>query len=257
MSGPLVAAMSAGAPGLFGKLPGQGDFLSRRLPTDFLQVWDSWLQTSLSKSRAALGDGWLDAYLTSPIWRFVLAPGIAGQSAWAGLMMPSVDRVGRYFPLTVACPLPAGLNPFLTLSSATDWYDTAQSLMLDALEGLLSLDELDARLSALAPAQIPVSEPPDPGLPVACETLGWRLGLPNPLRVPQVMPGLLHLALTEVLFAYSLWWSEGSERVAPSLLVCQGLPADPAFTTLYTGDWSAGRWWNLEDPSEPQRSDGL
>jgi type VI secretion system protein ImpM len=149
-----------------------------------------------------------------------------------------------------------GVNPFLALSSATDWFDAAQSLMLDALEGVLSLDEMDARLSELAPAQIPLSKPSDSDLPVVCETLGWRLGLPDPLCVPQVMPGLLHRALTEVLFAYSLWWSEGSERVAPSLLVCQGLPPDPAFTTLYTGDWSAGRWWNLEDRSEQHRSEG-
>ena len=250
MSGPLIATMSAGASGLFGKLPGQGDFLSRRLPTEFLQVWDPWLQASLSESRAALGDGWLDAYLTSPIWRFVLTPGIAGQAAWAGLLMPSVDRVGRYFPLSVACPLPESVNPFLALSSATDWFDNAQSLMLDALEGMLSLDEMDARLSALPPTQIPLSKLSHSAMPVVCETLGWRLGLPNPLRVSDVMPGLLHRALTEVFFAYSLWWSEGSDRVEPSLLVCQGLPPEPAFTTLYTGDWSAGQWWNLEDPSE-------
>ena len=111
MSGPTLTDVSTADPGFFGKLPGQGDFVTRRLPSEFLRVWDPWLQTSLTESREALGDGWLDAYLTSPIWQFVLTGGIAGQTPWAGLLMPSVDRVGRYFPLTVARALPESTNP--------------------------------------------------------------------------------------------------------------------------------------------------
>ena len=30
-----------------------------------------------------------------PIWRFVLLPGLIGSNGWAGVLMPSVDRVGR------------------------------------------------------------------------------------------------------------------------------------------------------------------
>jgi diacylglycerol kinase family enzyme len=52
-----------------------------------------------------IGDAWLDAYLTMPIWRFVLLPGLVGQSGWAGVLMPSVDRVGRHFPLALAVEL--------------------------------------------------------------------------------------------------------------------------------------------------------
>ncbi len=49
---------------------------------------------------------WLDLYLTSPAWRFVCAGGACGPRPAIGLMVPSVDRVGRYFPLTlVAHPL--------------------------------------------------------------------------------------------------------------------------------------------------------
>ena len=60
----------------------------------------------LAASHAALGDRWLDVYLTSPAWRFVFGPGACGPSPVIGLMAPSVDRVGRYFPLTLVAELP-------------------------------------------------------------------------------------------------------------------------------------------------------
>ena len=52
----------------------------------------------MAASRAALGDRWLDVYLTSPAWRFASAAGACGPAPVIGLMVPSVDRVGRYFP---------------------------------------------------------------------------------------------------------------------------------------------------------------
>ncbi len=251
MPGPTLTNTLGGTPGFFGKLPAQGDFLSRRLPADFLRVWDPWLQTSLASSRERLGEAWLDAYLTSPIWRFILTPGIAGQSPWAGLLMPSVDRVGRYFPFTVACALPVGANPFRVLS-ASDWFDGVQTLMLAALEGSLTLDELDARLVDLDP---PAAASPSAGASTAtvCEARGWRFDLSSPLQLPELLPGLLHHALTEILFAYGVWWSEGSERVSPSLLVGQGLPAEAAFTSLCTGEWEKGNWWDLGQAGVPTR----
>src|SRR5512139_3843786 len=93
-------------PGWYGKIPNLGDFASRRLPSRFIVAWDDWLQRALASSRAQLGGQWLDLYLTSPVWRFLLMPGVCGSAAWAGVLMPSVDRVGRYFPLTIALELP-------------------------------------------------------------------------------------------------------------------------------------------------------
>ena len=248
MSGPTLTDASTADPGFFGKLPGQGDFVTRRLPSEFLRVWDPWLQRSLTQSREALGDGWLDAYLTSPIWQFVLTAGIAGQTHWAGLLMPSVDRVGRYFPLTVARPLPENTNPFQMLTATADWFAQTQTVMLAALEGDLTLDEMDARLLGLGPVAAPINDLSAAGSDTACEVRGWRLSLQSPSRAPEVLPGLLHHALGEVFFAYSLWWSEGSDRLPPSLLVGQGLPSDGAFNALYTGDWSGGQWCDLGSP---------
>src|SRR5699024_2225277 len=105
-----------------------------------------WLQSCLAESRRDLGEGWLDAWLCAPIWRFWLGSRIAGVPA-LGAMMPSVDGVGRYFPL---CVLGAhdGLPP-PDEDEHAGWLDAAEGLMLAALaeggtyEGLLAgLDAL-------------------------------------------------------------------------------------------------------------------
>ena len=105
--------------GFYGKLPGKGDFLTRNLPRQFVDVWDDWLQSGMNAAKQVLGDEWLQVYLTSALWRFVLPPGICGESAWAGVMMPSMDRVGRYFPMTVAVELTLPVSPVMVAVSCS------------------------------------------------------------------------------------------------------------------------------------------
>jgi type VI secretion system protein ImpM len=228
------------ATGFYGKLPGLGDFVSRRLPAQFVQSWDLWLRESLAASQAQLAPEWLDHYLTSPLWRFVLSPRIAGQLGWAGVLMPSVDRVGRYFPLALACPLEPSANPFQVLCRA-DWFERAEAVALMGLEDAIDLEEFDARVLALGAA-----EPQTPS-PMVCpsDSKGrdaWQIPVPSPDRLTDACPVLLARALEEIFFAYSLWWTAGSERVAPSLLACQGLPDPDGFAALLAGDL-AGRGW--------------
>ena len=66
----------------------------------FVDDWDVWLRECLMSSNEALGERWLDVYLTSPACRFVCAAGTCGPQPVIGLMVPSVD--GRtLFPLTL------------------------------------------------------------------------------------------------------------------------------------------------------------
>ncbi|MFE0752569.1 type VI secretion system-associated protein TagF [Inquilinus sp. NPDC058860] len=127
----LLTAAGA-APGIFGKLPWLGDFVVQRLPRGFVEPWDAWLQDGLAASRVALGDAWLDRYRTAPVWRFALPAHVAGPPV-AGLFLPSVDRVGRYFPLTLALPLESGPPPDLPASAAS-WFDALEAVALAALE---------------------------------------------------------------------------------------------------------------------------
>jgi type VI secretion system protein ImpM len=140
---------SPGVAGCFGKLRGNGDFVTRRLPMDFVEPWDAMLQSGLIAVRATLGPAWLHAYLTAPLWRFALGGGVLGESGWAGVLMPSVDSVGRYFPLTIAAPVEAGAWP-ISLLCAQGWFGRAESLALATLADDARLVDFDAGLVALS-----------------------------------------------------------------------------------------------------------
>jgi len=137
--------------GFYGKVPSEGDFVSRRLPWEFTSTWDAWLQLGLQASRAALGERWLEAYLSAPVWRFQVAPGVCGPRGWRGFFFASVDRVGRYFPLTVAAPDESGRAPALaTLASDDERWRACEDAALAALDPRVALDALDRAVEALA-----------------------------------------------------------------------------------------------------------
>lgn len=141
----------APAPGWYGKLPTLGDFASRRLPAEFIEPWDLWLGHGLAAQRETLGNDWLDAYLHSPVWRFVLMPGVLpglpADTAMAGVLMPSVDRVGRYFPLTLVAPLPSAPRDAGEVEALLAALHRLEDVALDALQDDWSVDELEQVLT--------------------------------------------------------------------------------------------------------------
>jgi type VI secretion system protein ImpM len=157
--------------GFYGKLPARGDFVRRGLPRGFTDRWDDWLQMVLAGSHALLGDAWLPAYLEAPIWRFALPPGQCGEFGVLGLMLPSVDKAGRYFPLTFAALVPARLQ-VRDSAEANDWLDRCEAAGRAALEQDAAPEQLDDMLAA-------------PGFfvpgPTAGEAVWWSDGSP---RVP-------------------------------------------------------------------------
>jgi type VI secretion system protein ImpM len=236
---------TATSPGVFGKLPSRGDFISRRLPATFLEPWDQWLQGGVACSKEQLAGQWLDIYMTSPIWRFALSAGVAGQECWAGVMIPSVDRVGRYFPLTLASALPPRANPFEVMTEAADWFTKAETLLLTCLGEDFDFDAFEQGLAESAQLLARCCRDPVPGqvhpAPPSPHN-AWHLPLPQPPDMQAIMPDLLSQAVSTVFFAYSLWWTSGSDRVEPSFLVCQGLPPTEGFSALMDGNWARWGW---------------
>lgn len=141
MPGAPVAGAASPA-GLFGKLPDHRDFVRRALPEGFVGPWDGWLSAALAASRARLGEEWLAAFLEAPVWRFALAPGVCGRRGAAGVLAPSVDAVGRHFPLTVAALTDAPPDP-----AASPWHDALETIVVDAVTGAWSADALAAALA--------------------------------------------------------------------------------------------------------------
>jgi type VI secretion system protein ImpM len=159
--------------GFYGKLPSEGDFLSRRLPWEFTSAWDDWLQQGLQASRASLGPRWLALYLSAPVWRFQLAAGICGPQAWRGLFFSSVDRVGRYFPLTLAvADAPGGAPAVATLTGAAESWLACEDRALAALDPKLALDEFDRDVQSLTLPPAAAGEASAPAAALCLYTAG-------------------------------------------------------------------------------------
>nr|WP_218511492.1 type VI secretion system-associated protein TagF [Variovorax sp. dw_308] len=162
--GPVTDVADVAVPGWFGKLPGIGDFAHRRWPDAFRARWDDWLQQGLMKLRERHEDDWVERYLEGPLWFFLLGQDIASERAWIGVLMPSVDSVGRYFPFTIAAELDAlaGLSEDEASARMRKWWTLAAQAALEGLEKDLDAAGFDAALTRLFAAEAPVSESMQP-----------------------------------------------------------------------------------------------
>jgi type VI secretion system protein ImpM len=196
----------ADAPGWFGKLPNVGDFVSRRLPDAFVRAWDRWLEQGLAQARAELGAAWLAGYLVAPIRRFWLAPGVLDRSGWAGLMMPSVDHVGRHFPLTIAQPM----ETLAAALGARDWYRALDQLARQVLDVEFTIADLEQGLADVTNAAAADD---------AAQQLAHRLLSPFPAGKA------------------SVWWCEDADRAdEESRFLCFGtMPSAAALASMMAG----------------------
>lgn len=217
----------AGPPGWHGKLPSLGDFASRRLDAAFVEAWDGWLAAGLLALREADPAGWLDAYLASPSWRFLLLPGALagepGHQGWAGVLMPSVDRVGRYFPFTIAQPLGGGPATTAQMAALWHWLGRLDELAGDALEQDWSVDRLEEELAHMAPPALNGERAAPPSPPDAAD--GFET---VPLAAGEGAAGIIGReaqALWAAQAAGRAYWFAHTEVVGQRLLVSRGLPA--------------------------------
>lgn len=231
--------INANAVGLFGKLPAHGDFIYRNLPSNFINAWDTWLQGFVGSSQEQIGESWLDVYLTSPIWRFVLSDGVIDNHQWAGIMLPSVDRVGRYFPFSIAVRLTNNANSFDVIRQSS-WFDAVEQIALRALAGQLQIDDLTLELNqhnldvksayqaaATAPEQqatlIPLQQDAAP--------------------VETVFPLLMDAVCKKQFASYSVWSTAyGSQLVDPCLFYTRGLPQLRGIAAMLDGQWASRGW---------------
>ncbi len=224
--------------GFFGKLPSRGDFIGRHLPKSFLDPWDAWLQDALTQSRLQLASLWREYYCTSPIWRFVLGPGLCSATVYAGILMPSVDRVGRYYPLVIAIPLPAEWPLFLLPSTGKAWFEQAEQLALAGLDlNRLDLDDFSRQVSGLG-----TPTTPSPATSGPSSHQAWHCPTPVIEDIAWIAPTLSGHLLDWRFPPISLWWTEGSERISQCLLVCNGLPPASRFSGLLSGEWQESGW---------------
>jgi len=240
-----VIAANPGAPhqrfpvGWYGKIPLAGDFVARRVPAVFGEAWYGWLQIALDGSRGRLGHGWREAFLSMPAWRFVFSPGLVTSAAWSGLMVPSVDAVGRCFPLAIASPLSSKrLDVVGTLLAAQPWFEEMQAIALSAISAGADLAAIDAAIAAR---------------PFREEWVRYRQGEDEALPTRPLRPRMLHVdiasrgrgmpAVAEPLCEpCGVWLADACEIFGGSLLLCEALPPAEQFCAMMDGLWQAHGW---------------
>jgi type VI secretion system protein ImpM len=137
-------------------------------------------------------------------------------------MMPSVDRVGRYFPLMIAATGSAALLDWFHGQAA--WYDEIEDLARASLDPGFILERFDG-----AP------EPVSGAAPQAGATAGaaWRLPLKDDMTA---------VVANAALQGHSLWWTDGGPFVEASVLVCRGMPQAQQFAAMLDGSWEMSGW---------------
>jgi len=232
--------------GYYGKVPLKGDFISKDLPRSFMDPWHVWVKEALACSKNQLGEAWREYYLTTPLYQYVLSPGICGNKTWIGVMMPSLDRVGRYYPMTLSKTVPGMSNPFTLFETCKTWLDGAEKLLLSCLDEDFSVESLDIGMKQLEP-----DEDDEKTITLQKFTMhnyedsAWQIPLLNSEKQNSVYPALLDSMAGTFFSSYSLWRTKGSDLISPSIVISEDLPPYESVTAFIDGNWK--KWgWNDE-----------
>jgi type VI secretion system protein ImpM len=221
---------------LYGKVPAKRDFIAIGAPREFLNVWEPWLQGSISASRTTLCEKWQSAFLTAPIWRFWLGADICGRSV-IGAFMSSLDGIGRYFPLTLfACADDDAAIPPPELGAQDDWFDSAEAFLMSTLDHDAKFEAMTANLGALPPPSQDLRETTEQN------TVGDRNGRhATPMRgrrFGELFESIRRRDHASIYAGSTFWWTIGGAGFAPVALPRKGMPDPFLFSAMLTGDFA-------------------
>jgi type VI secretion system protein ImpM len=223
--------------GLFGKLGARRDFIALATPRGFLEAWEPWVQSSMSASRYQLGDGWQQAFLTAPVWRFWLGADICGTTV-VGAIMSSLDGMGRYYPLTLHAIADADAPiPPPDVDTLDEWFGLAETFLLSTLAQDAAFEDISAGLDGLVPPRTRARAAAGPDIVSLGEHMAGMVVAGTDVATTL---SALRAASPEVYAAASFWWTVGGGDFAPLALSCRGLPDPFRYSTLLTGDLGQG-----------------
>jgi type VI secretion system protein ImpM len=218
--------------GLFGKLPAKRDFIGMNASRPFLEAWEPWLQAGVAMSKQMLGDAWIETYNRAPIWRYWLGADFCGE-AMIGAFMPSIDGVGRSFPLAIFAGEGDASLPPPELEPNNAWFEAAEAVLLDALEPGATLELIAEKVGALpAPAlQSPMTK--DGGFEELAE--GAVLARDIGGEVSAAFLAARRFGRRRAFASQTFWWTIGGEGFPSLALLEVGLPPATRFADMLTG----------------------
>ena len=204
--------------GLFGKLSAKRDFIALATPRHFLEAWEPWVQASLSASRHQLGDRWQQVFLTTPVWRFWLGAAICGSTV-AGAIMPSLDGVGRYYPLTLHAVGDTGA-PIVPpdIDAQDEWFNVGENFLLSTLDRDTAFEDISSALDRLP---VPRTQVRDEHEKRIIPLGGGMVGMISAAVGFSAALSSLRAANPEVYAAASFWWTSGGGDFPPLVLSCR------------------------------------
>jgi type VI secretion system protein ImpM len=222
---------------LYGKLPAKRDFIAIGTPRAFLDIWEPWMQGGISASRNNLKDEWKQVFLTAPIWRFWLGADLCGTTV-LGAFMPSLDGVGRYFPLTlIAYPDEGAAIPPPELDPQDAWFAEAEKFLLATLEQDATFDAVTAGLGQLV---LPSDDNPVPRRDDMVSLDGGMAAQAEDEELPDLFASLRLADPASVYAAATFWWTLGGDGYPPLALAARRMPAPVQFTEMLTGRFAFG-----------------
>lgn len=223
--------------GAYGKIPAAGDFLRLNVSVPFLRAWDPWMQELLVSGRRVYGETEFDSlYMTAPIWRFTLSAGLVGPQKMLGVLMPSVDRVGRRFPLTIVGALDTSTAAVMHHLQEAELFAALEDLALSALDDEMTAEVFSERLAGLPRALLQGNAAYNMGrLPLVLRDCG---------TFAEVQEALVS-GLSDAHFSGASYWTTILEE-GPRVLICDGLPDAKECIGLF--DLSASVWTQGRSP---------
>jgi len=220
------------APGWFGKIAALGDFGSRRMEGAWVQACDQWLSEGLQVLQQQLGEDWLRGYLAAPVWRFAWAPGVVNTQWWFGVLMPSCDRVGRYFPLLIAQPRAQAPLDRYALDHLELWWAHLARAAVATLAEDASLEHFEDELQHAPPWPAGGGPAAPRRLPAAA---GERYALAGTATLNEVMHALAAASLLQQLAEGSFWWPMSEPGVPGQCSLWRGLPSAASLAQMLGG----------------------
>jgi type VI secretion system protein ImpM len=130
----------------FGKLPGAGDFVARRMPYQLQQFWDQWCAAGVEQLKETTpASGWA-IWRNMPCWAFLMSAQQGIPFAQLGVIAPSCDRVGRVFPLLAVLAIQDGNRETVLPRAANIGVEWAKAI-IEAQQSRMGVDAFDAMLN--------------------------------------------------------------------------------------------------------------
>ncbi len=240
--------------GYCGKLPQRGDFVSGRIPTTFMNTWDDWAQQLVTVSNQIKLTTGKNSWFNLPVYRFYLSTGIAGESAWVGLMLPSSDSVGREYPFCLARDIEPNSPPDEALALHQNFFVHAEQLIEQLFNNNLDFSDINDSLNELDMATTISTDSYSSSSisrPSAEAALCIRQTSPADTNDTMFWKNAATALLRSSCSAYSIWSTSPLSNSTQETLICEAMPSASISSNLFIGNFSPQQWTVNISPEQP------